>query len=409
MPVGDTSLPQTIYSIQGVKLGITKASVRYKNRRDLLVIELPQDVQTAVVTTQNAFAAAPVQIVREHIQSDDPIRYLVVNTGNANAATGDDGYQRATNVCKALAEKTKTNISQILPYSTGVIGETLNSDAIVSGLDDCLENLQADNWQEAAHAICTTDTIPKVASTQIEIDGETYTITGIAKGAGMIRPNMATMLGFVATDANIAPELLQSMLKDLVNLSFNRITVEGDTSTNDCCTLMATGQTLNKPLINSTQHPHYHALFDALEKIFVRLATLIVRDGEGATKFITVAVTGGKDTQECCDVAYAIAHSPLVKTAFFASDPNWGRIVAAVGYAGVPDLDANKVSVKLDNVAICTRGQLDADYTEAKGQAVMTRPEITIHIDLGRGKASDTVYTCDLSHDYVTINADYRS
>lgn len=405
MAVGDIGVPSVIYPIDGVKVGVARAHVRYENRRDLVVFAIDEAATTAVVTTQNQFCAAPVQLVRAHIAKDKP-RYLLINTGNANAATGADGLARALATCQALAEKTSVSVESVLPYSTGVIGEALPADRIIAGLDNALANLNNDNWLEAAHGICTTDTIPKLDSVKVSIDGTDYHITGISKGAGMIRPNMATMLGFIATDANIAPKLLQQMLIKLANASFNRITIDGDTSTNDCCTLIATGKV--GTLIDSTAHPHYEALFAALQQVFVRLATLIVRDGEGASKFITVTVSGGETVEECAKVAYSVAHSPLVKTAFFASDPNWGRILAAVGNAGFT-LDQSKVSVSLDEVAICERGGLAAGYTEAAGAAVMSRPEITVHIDLNRGDATDTVYTCDLSYDYVKINADYRS
>lgn len=412
MPVGNIAPPDVIHAIDGVDIGITAAGVRYKDRDDLVVFRLNESAKLSCVTTTNKCCAAPVLITRQHLSQlnseSTPARYLLINTGNANAATGTEGYRRAIDTCQALADKTQVAVNQVLPFSTGVIGENINSDAIIQGLDRCLDNLSADNWLPAANAIRTTDTIPKVASTKVLIDDSTtYHITGISKGAGMIRPNMATMLGYVATDAPVSQSLLDEMLLELTNQSFNRITIDGDTSTNDCCVLVATGD--DSDVISSKQHPHYSALFDALKQVFVRLATLIVRDGEGATKFITVNVTGGKTTQDCCDVAYAVAHSPLVKTAFFASDPNWGRIIAAVGYSGAENLDANQVSVTLDDIAICTRGQLDPDYTEEQGQEVMSRPEITINIDLGLGSASDTVYTCDLSHDYVSINADYRS
>ncbi|MDY3306207.1 bifunctional glutamate N-acetyltransferase/amino-acid acetyltransferase ArgJ [Psychrobacter sanguinis] len=413
MPVGNIAPPDVIHAINGVEIGITAAGVRYKDRDDLVVFRLADSATVACVTTSNKCCAAPVLLVREHLKqladSDKSARYLLINTGNANAATGDEGYRRALQTCEVLADKTGVAVNQVMPFSTGVIGEVINSEAIVKGLEACLANLSKDNWLAAANAIRTTDTIPKVASTQIMVDDSTeYSVTGISKGAGMIRPNMATMLGYVATDAPIAQPLLQQMLVELTNQSFNRITIDGDTSTNDCCVLIATGDNESN-LIDSKQHPHYAPLFEALKQVFIRLATLIVRDGEGATKFITVKVTGGKTVEDCCDVAYAVAHSPLVKTAFFASDPNWGRIVAAVGYSGAENLDANQVSVTLDDVAICTRGQLDPSYTEEQGQEVMSRPEITINIDLGMGDAADTVYTCDLSHEYVSINADYRS
>ena len=413
MPVGNIAPPDMIHAIEGVEIGITAAGVRYKDRDDLVVFRLSETASVACVTTTNKCCAAPVLLVREHLEqlasSDKSARYLLINTGNANAATGEEGYRRALQTCKALADKVEVEANQVMPFSTGVIGEVINSEAIINGLDNCLANLSQDNWLSAANAIRTTDTIPKVASTSVAVDETiSYKVTGISKGAGMIRPNMATMLGYVATDAPIAQPLLQQMLVELTNQSFNRITIDGDTSTNDCCVLIATGDD-QANLIDSTQHPHYEALYQALKEVFLRLATLIVRDGEGATKFITVKVTGGKTVEDCCDVAYAVAHSPLVKTAFFASDPNWGRIVAAVGYSGAENLDADQVSVTLDDVAICTRGQLDPSYTEEQGQEVMSRPEITINIDLGMGEATDTVYTCDLSHEYVSINADYRS
>ena len=407
MAVGNVAVPNTIYPIEGIRLSATAAGVRYKNRDDLVVIEIVDTATTAVVTTKNTFCAAPVRILREHFAKANP-RYLITNTGNANAGTGADGKRRAVDICQALATKTGVDISAVLPFSTGVIGEPLNSDAVINGLDNALANLASDNWLAAANGIRTTDTIPKLASQKVDIDGISYHITGMSKGSGMIRPNMATMLGYVAKDANIAADVLQEMLSAINEQSFNRITVDGDTSTNDCCVLIATGNA-SSDVIDSPTHPHYQAVFAALTEVFVRLAQLIVRDGEGATKFMTVKVTGGKTTQECCDVAYAVAHSPLVKTAFFASDANWGRIRAAVGYAGIEDLDTEQVDVYLDEVMICQNGGVASTYTEEAGKAVMSRAEITIHIDLARGDASDTVYTCDLSYDYVRINADYRS
>lgn len=407
MAVGNVAVPDTIYPIEGIKLSATAAGVRYKNRDDLVVIEIADTATAAVVTTKNTFCAAPVRLLREHFAKASP-RYLITNTGNANAGTGADGKRRAVDICQALATKAGVDISTVLPFSTGVIGEPLNSDAVIAGLDNALANLAADNWAAAANGIRTTDTIPKLASQKVDTDNVSYHITGMSKGSGMIRPNMATMLGYVATDANIKADLLQEMLSAINEQSFNRITVDGDTSTNDCCVLIATGAASSN-VIDSAAHPHYQAMFDALTEVFVRLAQLIVRDGEGATKFMTVKVTGGKTTQECCDVAYAVAHSPLVKTAFFASDANWGRILAAVGYAGIDDLDTEQVDVYLDDVMICQNGGVAPTYTEEAGKAVMSRSEITIHIDLARGNASDTVYTCDLSYNYVKINADYRS
>ena len=407
MAVGNVAIPNTIYPIDGIKLSATAAGVRYKDRDDLVVIEIADSATTAVVTTKNTFCAAPVRVLREHFAKASP-RYLITNTGNANAGTGADGKRRAVDICSALAAKAGVDVSTVLPFSTGVIGEPLNSDAVIAGLDNALANLAADNWLAAANGIRTTDTIPKLASEKVDVDAISYHITGMSKGSGMIRPNMATMLGYVATDANIAADLLQEILSKINEQSFNRITVDGDTSTNDCCVLIATG-TASSEIIDSPEHPHYQPIFDALTAVFVRLAQLIVRDGEGATKFMTVKVTGGNTTQECCDVAYAVAHSPLVKTAFFASDANWGRILAAVGYAGIDDLDTEQVDVYLDEVMICQNGGVAPSYTEAAGKEVMSRPEITIHIDLARGDAHDTVYTCDLSYDYVKINADYRS
>ena len=407
MAVGNVAIPKTIYPINGIRLSATAAGVRYKDRDDLVVIEIADNATAAVVTTKNAFCAAPVRVLREHFAKASP-RYLITNTGNANAGTGADGMRRALDICSALAAKVGVDVSSILPFSTGVIGEPLNSDAIIAGLDNALANLAPNNWLAAANGIRTTDTIPKLASEKVDVDTSSYHITGMSKGSGMIRPNMATMLGYVATDANIAADLLQEMLSKINEQSFNRITVDGDTSTNDCCVLIATG-TASSDIIDSPEHAHYQPIFDALKSVFVRLAQLIVRDGEGATKFMTVKVTGGNTTQECCDVAYAVAHSPLVKTAFFASDANWGRILAAVGYAGIKDLDTEQVDVYLDEVMICQNGGVAPSYTEAAGKVVMSRPEITIHIDLARGDAQDTVYTCDLSYDYVKINADYRS
>ena len=407
MAVGNVAVPNTIYPIDGIKLSATAAGVRYKDRDDLVVIEIADSANTAVVTTKNTFCAAPVRVLREHFAKASP-RYLITNTGNANAGTGADGKRRALDICSALAAKAGVAVSSVLPFSTGVIGEPLNSDAIIAGLDNALASLGADNWLVAANGIRTTDTIPKLASEKVDVDASSYHVTGMSKGSGMIRPNMATMLGYVATDANIAADLLQEMLSKINEQSFNRITVDGDTSTNDCCVLIATG-TASSEVIDSPEHPRYQPIFDALTSVFVRLAQLIVRDGEGATKFMTVKVTGGKTTQECCDVAYAVAHSPLVKTAFFASDANWGRILAAVGYAGIDDLNTEQVDVYLDEVMICQNGGVAPSYTESAGKEVMSRPEITINIDLARGDAEDTVYTCDLSYDYVKINADYRS
>lgn len=332
----------------------------------------------------------------------------MINTGNANAGTGKLGMENAQFTCLKLAELAQVEQNEVLPFSTGVIGEQLPIERLVQGLQPALNTLDENSWVDAATGIMTTDTTPKGASEQFELDGVTYTMTGISKGAGMIRPNMATMLSFVATDVPIARSLVQQMLKISVDQSFNRITVDGDTSTNDSCIFAATGLA-DGTEISSAEDPRYAIVLDVLSRVMKRLAQLIIRDGEGATKFITVAVEGGNDTQECCDIAYSVAHSPLVKTAIFASDPNWGRILAAIGYAGVKNLDVEKIQVWLDDVQICKDGGAAADYTEEAGARVMSQTEMTIRVDLGRGQAKDTVYTCDLSYDYVKINADYRS
>lgn len=406
MAVGDLSLPQML-PINGVKIGIAESYIRYKNRRDLVIFELVEGSTVAAVLTQNAFCAAPVQVVKQHMALAQP-RYLLVNTGNANAATGAVGLANAQKSCAALAELTGLTAAEILPFSTGVIGEQLPIDRLVAGLPNALAALDADHWVDAAHGIMTTDTLPKGASEQFTLDGVTYSVTGISKGAGMIRPNMATMLGYVATDLAIEAGLLQQMLSEVTEQSFNRITIDGDTSTNDACVLIATGQA-GGAVLQSRDDPRFAEVMQVLSRVFIRLAQLIVRDGEGATKFIAVRVEGGATIQECCDVAYSVAHSPLIKTAFFASDPNWGRIVMAIGKAGLSDLDQSKVQVWLDDVQICRDGGAAADYTEAQGAAVMQQSEITIRIALGRGDAVDTVWTCDFSYDYVKINADYRS
>ena len=406
MAVGDLTMPQ-MHVAKGVKIGSAEAYVRYQNRRDLVIFEFAEGSNVAGVFTQNAFCAAPVHVCKAHLQAGNP-RYLVINTGNANAGTGKIGMANAQATCAKLAELAGVSTSEILPFSTGVIGEQLPIERLVNGLQPALDSLKEDAWLDAATGIMTTDTLPKGASEQFEMDGMTYTMTGISKGAGMIRPNMATMLSYVATDAPISRELVQQLLKTTVNVSFNRITVDGDTSTNDSCIFVATGQAGGTE-ITSTDDARYAVVLDVLTSVMKRLAQLIVRDGEGATKFITVAVEGGADTQECCDVAYSIAHSPLVKTAIFASDPNWGRILAAIGYAGVKNLDVEKIQVWLDDVQICKDGGAAADYTEEAGARVMSQAELTIRVDLGRGQAKDTVYTCDLSYDYVKINADYRS
>ena len=406
MAVGDVTMPQ-MHVVKGVKIGSTEAYVRYQNRRDLVIFEFAEGSNVAGVFTQNAFCAAPVHVSKAHLQLANP-RYLVINTGNANAGTGKIGMANAEATCAKLAELAGVSKTEILPFSTGVIGEQLPLARLLTGLQPALNTLKDDAWLDAATGIMTTDTLPKGASEQFELDGILYTMTGISKGAGMIRPNMATMLGYVATDVPISRELVQQLLKTTVNVSFNRITIDGDTSTNDSCIFVATGQAGGTE-ITSVDDARYTVVLDVLTRVMKRLAQLIVRDGEGATKFMTVAVEGGADTQECCDIAYSIAHSPLVKTAFFASDPNWGRILAAIGYAGVTNLDVEKIQVWLDDVQICKDGGAAADYTEEAGARVMSQAEITIRVDLGQGQAKDTVYTCDLSYDYVKINADYRS
>ena len=406
MAVGDVTMPQ-MHVVKGVKIGSTEAYVRYQNRRDLVIFEFAEGSNVAGVFTQNAFCAAPVHVSKAHLQLGNP-RYLVINTGNANAGTGKIGMANAEATCAKLAELAGVSKTEILPFSTGVIGEQLPLARLLTGLQPALNTLKDDAWLDAATGIMTTDTLPKGASEQFELDGILYTMTGISKGAGMIRPNMATMLGYVATDVPISRELVQQLLKTTVNVSFNRITIDGDTSTNDSCIFVATGQAGGTE-ITSVDDARYTVVLDVLTRVMKRLAQLIVRDGEGATKFMTVAVEGGADTQECCDIAYSIAHSPLVKTAFFASDPNWGRILAAIGYAGVKNLDVEKIQVWLDDVQICKDGGAAADYTEEAGARVMSQAEITIRVDLGRGQAKDMVYTCDLSYDYVKINADYRS
>lgn len=406
MAVGDITMPQ-MHVVKGVKIGSAEAYIRYQNRRDLVIFEFAEGSNVAGVFTQNAFCAAPVHVSKAHLAVGNP-RYLIINTGNANAGTGPLGMQNAQETCAQLAQLAGVTAEQILPFSTGVIGEQLPMPRLVAGLQPALDSLQEDAWTDAAFGIMTTDTTPKGASEQFELDGVLYTMTGISKGAGMIRPNMATMLSYVATDAPISRALVQQLLHISVNQSFNRITIDGDTSTNDSCIFVATGQAGGVE-ITSAEDARYAAVLEVLNRVMKRLAQLIVRDGEGATKFMTVVVEGGADTQECCDIAYSIAHSPLVKTAFFASDPNWGRILAAIGYAGVKNLEVEKIQVWLDDVQICKDGGAAADYTEAEGARVMAQPEITIRVDLGRGQAKDTVYTCDLSYDYVKINADYRS
>ncbi|MBS0594263.1 MAG: bifunctional glutamate N-acetyltransferase/amino-acid acetyltransferase ArgJ [Proteobacteria bacterium] len=409
MPVNLTAPdPAALHPVAGVEIGTAMAGIRKAGRRDLAVLRLAEGASVAGVFTANRFCAAPVLLCREHLGAGQGIRALLVNTGNANAGTGEDGLARARATCVALAARLGIAPWQVLPFSTGVIMETLPHERIEAALPAALADARADGWALAAEAIMTTDTVPKAASRRLAIGGRTVTVTGVAKGAGMIRPNMATMLGFVATDAAIAPELLQPLVRELADASFNRITIDGDTSTNDSFVLIATHQAGNAP-VTQLAGGEGAALRAALTEVAQQLAQAIVRDGEGATKFITVQVDGGRDAAECRQVAYAIAHSPLVKTAFFASDPNLGRILAAVGYAGIADLDQTLIDLFLDDVHVATRGGRHPAYAEEQGQRVMKQPEITVRVDLHRGAASASVWTCDLSYDYVRINADYRS
>mgnify|MGYP001070971327 FL=1 len=409
MPVHLTAPdPAQLHPVAGVRIGVAEAGIRKAGRKDLTVLLLQEGASVGGVFTQNRFCAAPVQICRQHLQAGAAVRAIVVNTGNANAGTGDDGLARARRTCDALAGLLKIEPAQVLPFSTGVIMEPLPVDRIEAGLPAAIADAQGPHWARAAEGIMTTDTVPKAASARAVVGGATVTITGISKGAGMIRPNMATMLGFLATDAAIDPALMAQLARELADGSFNRITIDGDTSTNDSFVVIATHQAGNPP-VKALDSADGQALKAAMLSVARQLAQAIVRDGEGATKFITVQVDGGQSADECRQVAYAIAHSPLVKTAFFASDPNLGRILAAVGYAGIQDLDQTRIELHLDDVHVATRGGRHPDYREEDGQRVMQQAEITVRVHLGRGSASDTVWTCDLSHDYVTINADYRS
>jgi len=398
-------LPE-LYPVSGFRLGTTAAGIKTPGRPDLVVMELAPGSVCAAVFTQNAFCAAPVVVAREHLSQQQPA-CLLINTGNANAGTGKAGIHDARLCCEAVAKQAGCVPQAVLPFSTGVIGESLPVEKILAGIPDALTHLDEHGWAAAATGILTTDTVPKGASKKVEIDGQPVTITGIAKGAGMIRPDMATMLAFIATDANIGQESLQDCLSHAVSRSFNRITVDGDTSTNDACVLVATGKGAAPVLEPGTRG---YALFsETLADICVQLARAIVRDGEGATRFVTIAVEGGATTDECLQLAYTIAHSPLVKTALFAGDPNWGRILAAVGRAGIVDLDLPQVEIYLDEICIVRDGGRAADYTEAAGQQVMNRKEVTIRVVLNRGACSEAVWTCDLSYDYVKINAEYRT
>ena len=412
MPVNYvTPAPDQLHPVPGVRLGVTQAGIRKKNRKDLTLIALDEGATVAGVFTKNRFCAAPVTLCREHLAQRSDMRALVINTGIANAGTGEPGMQAALDTCTGVANTLGIDAHQVLPFSTGVILELLPSDRVIAALGACKADLRADGWHNAAHGIMTTDTVAKAASRRVVIGanaGEKFvTITGISKGAGMIRPNMATMLGFIATDAGIATPLLQALVKDAADASFNCITVDGDTSTNDSFIVIASGKSGLQ--IDSESAQEWPALRNAIISVASELAQAIIRDGEGATKFITVAVDGGKTREECRKVGYAISHSPLVKTAFFASDPNLGRIQAAIGYAGIDDLDVGKTRIWLDDVLVSEHGGRAASYQEADGARIMKQAEITVRVDLGRGVEKATIWTCDLSYDYVKINADYRS
>jgi glutamate N-acetyltransferase/amino-acid N-acetyltransferase len=400
--------PGDLLPVKGVKLGVTEAGIRKAGRKDLLLVTLDENSRVAGVFTQNRFCAAPVQVAKEHLASGSSPRALLVNTGNANAGTGKPGIAGARASCEGAARLIYCDSRQVLPFSTGVIMEPLPVERIVAGLPACIADLREDNWARAAEAIMTTDTVAKARSRRVQVGSGTPVVTGIAKGAGMIRPDMATMLGFVATDAPVAQGALQDLVADAAAGSFNRISVDGDTSTNDSFVLIATGAA-GGPVIGDRRHPGFAALHEAILDVSQQLAQAIVRDGEGATKFITVRVEKGRDEAECASVAYAIAHSPLVKTAFFASDPNLGRLLAAVGNAGVRDLDVGRVELYLDEVLVSKDGGRAPAYREENGKRVMEKSEITVRVVLNRGAAATTVWTCDLSHDYVTINAEYRT
>jgi glutamate N-acetyltransferase/amino-acid N-acetyltransferase len=407
-----TPAADQLFPVAGVRLGTAAAAIRKKDRRDLTLIELSPGSRVAGVFTQNRFCAAPVQVCREHLAPGGGMRALVINTGIANAGTGEAGLRAARDTCAAAAATLGCRAVEILPFSTGVILEPLPVERLVAALPACAADLAADHWHAAAHAIMTTDTVAKAASRRVVIGGRSVTVTGMSKGAGMIRPNMATMLGFVATDAAVSQRLLEQLVKDAADASFNCITVDGDTSTNDSFVLIASGAAGNAE-IDDAEGADYAVLSGAVTAVAVELAQAIIRDGEGATKFIAIRVEGGRDGDECRKVAYAVGHSPLVKTAFFASDPNLGRILAAIGYAGIADLDVGRLRVWLaaagDGVLVAELGGRAASYREEDGARIMKSAEIEIRIDLDRGKAQATVWTCDFSYDYVKINADYRS
>ncbi|PPC80692.1 MAG: bifunctional ornithine acetyltransferase/N-acetylglutamate synthase [Methylotenera sp.] len=408
MPVKLTApLASSLLPVSGVELGYAEAHVRKPNRKDILVVKLAEGAHVAGVFTKNRFCAAPVVLCKDFLAQQAGIRALLVNTGCANAGTGEDGLKRAQQSCDALADLLGIQANQVLPFSTGVILEPLPVDKVVAGLPAAIANLKEDNWLNAAEAIMTTDIVAKGTSRQLNVGGKVITVTGMSKGSGMIHPNMATMLGYIATDAAISQSALESMIQYAVNKSFNCITVDGDTSTNDSLIFMATNQAGNAEVTETSAD--YTVLRDAFTEVAVELAQAIVRDGEGATKFMSIVVERGQNEEECRKVAYAIAHSPLVKTAFFASDPNLGRILAAIGYAGVDDLDVNALDLYLGDVLVAEKGGRAASYLEEQGSAVMSESDITVRVVLNRGDATVTIWTCDFSYDYVKINADYRS
>ena len=408
MPVNLKPLAvDSIFSVKGISLGIAKANIKKLDRKDLLLVNIDEGSKVSGVFTQNAFCAAPVLLCKEHLKGTSEIRALVINTGCANAGTGEEGILRARETCRAVGELLSIKSEQVLPFSTGVILENLPVDKIKSGLPEALKNLAPNHWLDAAEAIMTTDIVPKAASKKIKIQDKEISISGISKGSGMIHPNMATMLSFIATDASINQVLLDQMLKEVTAQSFNCITVDGDTSTNDSFILISTGQSGHTEI--NQEGKDYEVLKNAIQDIAIELAQAIVRDGEGATKFITVQVESGLDDTECRKVAFAVAHSPLIKTAFFASDPNLGRILAAIGYAGIEALDITKIQLFLGDILVAEKGGRAASYSEAQGQEVMKHSEISMRILLNRGKAKVTIWTCDFSYDYVKINADYRT
>ncbi|MEM1114314.1 MAG: bifunctional glutamate N-acetyltransferase/amino-acid acetyltransferase ArgJ [Pseudomonadota bacterium] len=408
MAVGGGALDEML-AIPGMRLGTASAGIKTTGRKDLVVIELAEGSKTAAVFTRNAFCAAPVTVARRHLATPDTeTRYLLINTGNANAGTGDAGIEDALACCRALAGATGVGLESVLPFSTGVIGEPLPVALIEAALPAALDALSDHGWAAAATGILTTDTRPKGSSKSFELDGQRYVVTGIAKGAGMIRPNMATMLAYIGTDMAVSEAILATILERAVESSFHRITVDGDTSTNDACVFTATGAADGAELSNESD-PRFAALAGAVEAVCVELAQALVRDGEGASKFVAIEVTGGVSEQECLDVAFTIAHSPLVKTALFASDPNWGRLLAAIGRAGVPSLDVRQVTVHLNDVLIAQQGCRAATYTEEQGAKAMAKEEIKVRVDLNRGEQSVTVWTSDFSYDYVRINAEYRT